>query len=258
VSMTTLALAVTLAAAAAVAAPEIRRYRRAALRRRSRRHACPFEDDDDTPRPLAVELRDVLAEIVARARMGLLAAGGAHRRIAHGAGAGRDAPTVVVVGDGTLGTAGLAPLARRIADAVGAAVCVAPTGRGDLAARAARLADFVTVGRRTARGPLALVAYGDGGLVARLASRRVAAGTIDRLVTLGAAPVACAPAAPDTEVIAIYSLHDARVAADEAYDPRALNVAVRDVGHLRLPFAARVQTLVVEHLAADRAGAHAS
>jgi hypothetical protein len=253
--MPTLALVVMLAASAAVAGPELVRYRRAALRRRARRHACPFEDDDDVPRPLAVELRDVLGEIAARARMSLLAARGAHRGVSASEGA---APTVIVVADGALRTAALVPLARRIADALGAATCVAPLDRGDLAARAGRLADFVALRRRAAGVPLAVVAYGDGGLVARLATGRVPAGTIARLVTLGAAPVAAAPTAAGTEVVAIYSLHDARAASDAAYDPRAFNVAVRDVGHLRLPFAARVQTLVVEHLAANVADARAS
>ena len=241
-------------------------YARAAAGRRARRNACPFEDDDDERRPLAREIADVVRESgVLLHALGTIVrpAPRPWRSAAIRAGTG---PVVVLVGEHRLLGGSMAGLGRRLARDLDASIHVEPRGVGnDTTTRAARVADqVVALAASSPARALLLIGHGAGGLVAHRAAAAVRLPRL-RLVTLGTAHRqgdeldARDRLVERTEVINVYSLHDARIRpADRAYLPGAFNVALRDHGHFGLLHAERPYVIVCESLADLAAHAAAS
>lgn len=239
---------------AAVLAVLIWRHVAAARARAARRNACPFEDDDDARRPLAREVRDLIAEAVALGRLlvastvGVPATWRALERLPPAT-----RRVIVLLPARGLGGGSLAPLGRRLARALDAHVLVEPPGVSprQSAVRAERLVDLVEAVRARAPGAaVTLVGHGAGGRA------------IGDALALGRLPVAAAVAlaadwhgvagtapSPGPELIAIHSVHDAWIVPpSHAYVSGAVNVALHDVGHFALPLSPRTVELVVEQL----------
>ena len=242
-----------------------------------RRRFAPLEpmcDDDEEPLPLAVTAAGFLAECGASACAATLALAGPalprrygdHERaprliLLHGLGQTRGVVTV---------------LARRLA-ARGYAVACFPAPPWALAVPelAESLHRFIGELQLERQGPLHLVGFGLGGLVARYCVRRHSVPGVRRVITLGTAhrgtmlappwPLALAQLRPDSpflahlnaadrapqqfESTAIQSEFDATVLpADNGYYPAAFNVTVRDTGHFALLFSRRIFELIVENL----------
>src|SRR5688572_24620470 len=103
-------------------------YARAAAGRRSRRDACPFDDDDDAARPWLREVGDVVRESVALLRaVGavVLPLPAAWRAATVRPGRG---PIVLLVATRPALAASMAALGRRLADGLDASVHVEPRG----------------------------------------------------------------------------------------------------------------------------------
>jgi hypothetical protein len=241
----------------AVVATTAGAYARAAAGRRSRRDACPFDDDDDAARPWLREVGDVVRESVALLRaVGavVLPLPAAWRAATVRPGRG---PIVVLVAARPALTASMATLGRRLADALDASVHVEPRGvPHDPHSRAARLVDHVLALTAGGRGrAVLLVGHGAGGLVARRVAAALRLPGL-RLVTLatphrgrGAAETRD-PLVDRIEVMNVYSLHDAIVDPPaRAYLAGAYNVALRDEGHFGLLQSARSQAILRENLA---------
>ena len=228
-----------------------RGYVRAAVGRRARRDACPFEDDDDERRPLVREVADVLRESLSVVRVSLSRSPRAWRAAAVRPGRG---PIVLLVPDRPAFAGGMTPLGLRLERDLDASVHLERRGPArDVASRAARIADDVSTLAAGARGrTVLLVGHGAGGLVARRAAAALRLPGI-RLLTLGTphADTAKRDLLVDrVEVVNVYSLHDAVVDPPErAYLPGAYNVALRDEGHFGLLLGARPRTIVLESLA---------
>jgi len=230
-----------------------RAYARAAALRAGRRAECPFEDDDDTPRPLMREVADAVGETMAVVWLALR--GLVPLPHAWSEPATASAPTLVLLPERGLGTGSLEPIARGLRHALGASVQVEPRSNpwASVPERAARLADFVDALRAVApQAPIVLLGHGAGGLVARRHLEESAPGDrVAQVVTLaadhGAEPVVSST--PYSRVISIYSLHDAIVTPPtRAYLAGAFNIALRDVGHLGIALSARTIELIVENL----------
>jgi hypothetical protein len=170
----------------------------------------------------------------------------------------------------------MAVLARRLA-ALGFGVrCFSYASlAADVPAAAEGLRRLVGELQEERQGPLHLVGFGLGGLVARYCVRRHRVPGVRRLLTLGtphlgtlAAPplpaglarlrpgsdflhqLAAADRAPEQfEATAVQSVFDATILpSDNAYYPAAFNVTVRDAGHFTLLFSQRIFALVAENL----------
>ncbi len=231
-----------------------RAYARAAALRAGRRAECPFEDDDDTPRPLRREIADVAVETVAviwLALRGLLPLPHAWSEPAATPGA----PILVLLPERGLGAGSLEPVARGLRHALGSSVQVEPRSNpwASVPDRVGRLADFVDALRAVAPGAaIVLVGHGAGGLVARRHLEESPPGErVAQVVTIaadhGAEPVV--PSVPYARVISIYSLHDAIVTPPaRAYLAGAFNIAVRDAGHYGIALSPRTTELIAENL----------
>jgi hypothetical protein len=242
--------------------PHAVRAVRAARSRAARRSSCPFEDDDDVPRPLWREARDVVVEALTLLRLALLPVP-AHwyatsTRTTQG-------PIVLLVPERHLPAVSLRLLARRLARDLDAAIHPVPArvGAADLAA-VERLADIVaTLASEHPHRSLLLVGHGLGGRTALAAARRQRRRVV--VVTLatdhrgGTQPSA---GEREVEVLSLYSLHDAHLDPPAAgYLTGAMNVAVRDVGHYEMVTSPRVYEVARELLAdgaATQAGEVAS
>jgi hypothetical protein len=216
--------------------------------RRTRRDACPFEDDDDAARPIAIELAGVVTESALVVRLvlaGLLPAPPAWRAPV----AGGNEPLVVLLPEWGLPLGSLMPLGRRLERALGATVRLEPrrTPWTALAARVDRVADWVAAARALSPGrPIVLLGHGAGGLVADRVARTEPG---VRVVTLATAHDAAAGASGHATALSIYSLHDAFVTPPErAYLPGAFNVALRDAGHFGIVATRRPAEIVIENL----------
>jgi hypothetical protein len=232
-------------------------HARAAMIRRRRREACPFEDDDDEARPLAREVVEVVRESVAHARAmaaRLMPKPSGWRR--HDA-VGGSGPVVVLVAEHGFPLASLAPLGRRLARDLDATVRVAHGSTwDDERTRADRLADDLSTLTMHAHGrPLLAIGHGEGGLVARRAAAVLRLPAL-RVVTIATAhragdePGARDPVVDRVDVLNVYSLHDATVVpAGRAYLPGAYNVALRDEGHIGMVLARRPYAILLEAIA---------
>jgi pimeloyl-ACP methyl ester carboxylesterase len=234
-------------------AVEARRYARAAAARAARRSDCPFEDDDDTPRPFLQEAFDVVQETLASARLALRGAVGLRAADPLAPGPSSAGPLVVLLPERGYGAGSLAPLGRRIADAIGGRTALEPHTRDrSVEGRAARVADFLdALAACPAPADVVLLGHGEGGLVACEAVTRRGRARVTHVVTIGSAhdTTQPSPASLRTTLLSVYSLHDARlVPPARAYLPGELNIVVRDVGHCGLVLAARTAALVVEAL----------
>lgn len=145
----------------------------------------------------------------------------------------------------------------------------------DIPAAAQKLRRLLTTLQEERAGPVHLVGFGLGGLVARYCVRRHPVPGVRRVLTLGTAhggtrlaprhpaflaqlrpespllaQLAAADRAPEQfEATAIQSELDATVLPPENGDyPAAFNVAVRDTGHFSLLFSKRIFGLVAENL----------
>jgi hypothetical protein len=247
-----LVLAALAAPLLVVLAVEARRAVGAVAARAARRSDCPFEDDDDTPRPLLVELFAVVRESVAVAWLALRGAAGAPAMAPADAAAG-GRPIVVVVPERGFGAGSLLPLGRRVAAALGGRVAAAPRARDrGLAARVERLGDYLDA--LAAAADVVVVGHGEGGVVACRAVAARARPWVRRVVTLATAHEGAdtAGAAAHAAVVSVYSLHDARLVPPAvAYLPDGINIVIRDAGHCGLVVASRTSRLVVEALADD-------
>jgi len=232
---------------------EARRYAHAAAARAARRSDCPFEDDDDTPRPLLRELGDVIAESGAATWLAVRSAFGMRAPDLGGRGTVPSGPVVVLLPERGFRPASLATLGRRVARTLDGHVCPEPRSRDrSVDARAARLGDFLDALAASPGAPdVVLLGHGAGGLVAcRMVARRTRR-DVGHVVAIGSAHDAAdaAAAARRTTVVSLYSLHDARLVPPSlAYVPGALNIAVRDAGHCGLVLSARTSALVIEAL----------
>ena len=167
-------------------------------------------------------------------------------------------------------------LGARLADRGFGVVCFSyPSLRLEIASAAESLRRLLVDLQAERQGPVHLVAFGVGGLVARTCVRRHRVPGVRRLVTIGTphqgtllAPawagslgrlhpgsdllrqLGAADHTPGQfEVTAIQSEFDATILPPEnAYYPAAFNVIVRDTGHFSLLFSARVVTLIAENL----------
>jgi hypothetical protein len=253
------AIALLCAAAlpAAVVVSTARAYLRAAAGRRSRREACPFENDDDEARPLTREISDVVRESGARLRAFgtiLMPMPRQWRGSAIEPGAG---PIVLLVAERRVLVGSMASLGHRLARDLDASIHVEPGGIGsDTATRASGVAAHVMALAASApERAVLLVGHGTGGLVARRAATTLRL-PILRVVTL-ATPhrEADEPEGRDhlvdrLDVVNIYSLHDALIVpAERAYLAGAFNVALRDHGHFGLLHGERPYTILCESLA---------
>lgn len=151
----------------------------------------------------------------------------------------------------------------------------------DVPAAAASLRALVARLQEERPGPVHLLGFGLGGLVARYCVRRHRLPGVRRLMTLGTAhlgtllappwPRAWAALRPGSELLlhlaaadrspeqfeatAIQSEFDATVLPpDNSYFPAALNVIVRDTGHFSLLFSKRIFALIDENLGAGEVG----
>jgi hypothetical protein len=216
-------------------------YRRAARARGVRRDECPFENDDDAVRPFVRELADVVRESIAVVRAHLPAGGtrAAWRTLAVRAGGG---PIVMLLPDAGASAGSLARFGRRFEQDLDASIHLeaAASSRG-VEARADCAVEQAQTLARSARGRvLLLVGHGAGGLVARRVAGVLALPQV-RLLLLATPHRAHAdddtrdPIVERTEVVNVYSLHDATIVpAERAYLPGAYNVALRDHGHFGL------------------------
>lgn len=229
-------------------------HARAALIRRRRREACPFEDDDDEARPLAREVVEVLRESVAYAWTVAMRLRPKPARWRALDAVGGDGPVVVLVPEQGFPLASLAPLGHRLADDLDATVRGAPGSTWDgEQTRADRLAEHLSTLAAHARGrPLLAIGHGEGGLVARRAAAVLRLPGL-RVVTIATAhrPATASdardPVVDRVDVLNLYSLHDAIVVpAERAYLPGAYNVALRDEGHIGLVLAARPYAILLE------------
>jgi hypothetical protein len=230
---------------------------RAAVVRRRRREACPFEDDDHEARPLAREIVGVVREALAQVRLHCAASRPippAWRGTTVRGGAG---PIVVLVAARYLGRGSLALLGRRLARDLDASVHTAPgSSFDDEDTRADRLADRLVALDRAARGRAILaIGHGEGGLVARRAAAALRLPDL-RVVTLATAHQTAGrradrePIVDRVDVLNLYSLHDAIIVpADRAYLASAYNVVVRDEGHFGIVLGARPYAVLLEGIA---------
>jgi hypothetical protein len=230
-------------------------YRRAARARGVRRDECPFENDDDAVRPLVRELADVVRESVAVVRAHVPAGGvrAAWRTATVRAGSG---PIVLLLPDAGASARSLARFGRRFEHDLDASIHVEDAGssRG-VETRADRAVEQVQALARAARGRvLLLVGHGAGGIVARRVAGVLGLPQV-RLLLLATPHRVHAdddvrdPIVERTEVVNVYSLHDATIVpAERAYLPGAYNVALRDHGHYGLLYHPQPYVVATESL----------
>lgn len=244
--------------------------------RRSRR-LLPACDDDEDALPFAVLMRAFVAECGASVLQLALSLGaslsptrrgdeaaGVRLVLLHGLGQSRGA---------------LAWLAARLAARGWQVVSHPwPPFSTDVQAGAESLRRLLDQLQAERPGPVHLVGFGLGGLVARTCVRRYRVPGVRRLVTIGTphqgtllAPpwprrlgalrpgsellrrlAAADHSAAQFEATAIQSELDATILPpDAAYYPAALNVIVRDTGHYTMLFSPRIVDLVDENLRSD-------
>ena len=191
-----------------------------------------------------------------------------------------DAPVRIVLAHGLIPGAGALWLFGRRLASRGYEVWRADYGIGwaDPSRAAEHLQAQLEALRRQRTGPVHVVAYGAGGLVARECLRRFGGGDAKRLLTVGtphqgtmlvsptwpalgwlhpASPFLAHLGAEDPvphrhDPTAIASEFDATILPPECADyPMAFNIAVRDAGHFAMLFSPRVFTLLVENLEAE-------
>lgn len=232
---------------------------------------CDDDEEEAVPRrALAIAFA---LECVATLAAALLTAAGALLPRRYGDDTGR---ARVILLHGLAQTRGtVAVLARRLADRGYGVICYSyPSLAADVPAAAEGLRRLILELEEEHQGPLHLVGFGLGGLVARYCVRRHRVPGVRRLLTLGtphlgtfAAPplaglsrlrpdseflhqLAAADRAPQQfEATAVQSEFDATILPyDNGYYPAAFNVSVRDTGHFTLLFSRRIFALVAENL----------
>jgi triacylglycerol esterase/lipase EstA (alpha/beta hydrolase family) len=270
-------------------------YAGASLHRRRHAPACPFDDDDAGPWPARALawLRAFAVECAVTAALVLSVPLSLRRQRVRPLDGDDARRPVVFVHGYAQHAANFVWLVRRLRRDGWLhlySVRHAAVG-GDIERSALGLADAIDRIRRESGAPAVdVIAHSMGGLVARACLRaRGTASGIGRLVTLGTPHqgtlafrwlgldpmlremrpgsalfrrLAGDDGASVAECISIYSADDALVVpASAAYQPGALNVEVRGLGHMSLLFSARVYELVRENLAvpppagrSDRAG----
>jgi hypothetical protein len=236
------------APAITVLAGMARAYARAAALRRARRSQCPFEDDDDAPRPLPREVMDVVRESLALGRLVAAAARPLPAAWRSAVPIAAEGPIVLLLPERGLPRASLARLGRRLSRDLAASIHVVALPRADERAHPATVADRLEALASRAPGrPIVAVGHGAGGVLARRAATLAALATL-RVVTIAAPHGDAEPIADRAQVVNLYSLHDAFVPPARAHLPGAFNIAVRDEGHLSLVLRRRPYTLLSEHL----------
>lgn len=241
---------------------------------RSRRASAVCDVDPEDALPTAVLAAAFLLEWLASIGVVLLSAAAVLTPRRRGDPA---ADVRVVVLHGFAQSRGaVALLARRLESAGVAVISFSyPSLRADVPAAAESLRRLLADLQRERPGPVHLVGFGIGGLVARYCVRRHRVVGVRRLITVGTphqgtllappypATLAClrpasalltqlaaADRAPEQfEATAIQSEFDATILPPQnAYYPAAFNVTVRDTGHFTLLFSRRILGLVLENL----------
>lgn len=241
---------------------------------RTRRRFPVCDDDDEESLPGSVYAFAFATECFATLAAAVLSALGPLLPVRTG---NATAPVRIILLHGFGQTRGcVAVLARRLARlGFGVISFSYPTLSVDVPSAAEALRRLIAQLQAERQGPVHLLGFGLGGLVARYCVRRHRVPGVRRLMTLGTAhlgtllaprwagPVArlrpgseliehlgAADRSPEQfEATAIQSEFDATVLPpDNGYFPAALNVIVRDTGHFTLLFSRRAFGLVAENL----------